>query len=196
MPTLKKSRSLVLVALAALGVGIAGCGGAKESTADKFAAQAEKEAKNPPKIAPTPQTPAPKVQDVTPGPGEADLKKKPKIPKQTGAPPTQLVVQDLVKGTGQAAKDGDQLSVQYVGVLYKNGKQFDASWDRGKQPFQFTLGQGNVIKGWDQGLVGMKVGGRRRLIIPSDLAYGAQGQPPTIPPNSALVFDIDLTKIG
>ncbi|HEU4978601.1 MAG TPA: FKBP-type peptidyl-prolyl cis-trans isomerase, partial [Solirubrobacteraceae bacterium] len=153
MPTLKKSRSLVLVALAALGVGIAGCGGAKESTADKFAAQAEKEAKNPPKIAPTPQTPPPTVQQAKPGPGEGDLSKKPKIPAQTGAPPKQLVVQDLIKGTGQAAKDGDQLSVQYVGVLFKNGKQFDASWDRGKQPFQFTLGQGNVIKGWDEGLV-------------------------------------------
>jgi FKBP-type peptidyl-prolyl isomerase-like protein len=196
VPTLKQFRPLVLIACAALLVGVAGCGGAKESVADKYAAQAAKEAKNPPKIAPTPQTPPPSVQDVKPGPGEGDLSKKPKIPKQTGPAPTGLVVQDLIKGTGQAAKDGDQLSVQYVGVLYSNGKQFDSSWDRGKQPFQFTLGQGNVIKGWDQGLVGMKVGGRRRLIIPSALAYGATGQPPTIPPNSALVFDIDLTKIG
>jgi FKBP-type peptidyl-prolyl cis-trans isomerase len=194
--TLTKSRALLVLSLAALAAGIAGCGGAKESVADKFAAQAVKEAKNPPKIAPTPQTPPPKVQTVTPGPGEGDLKTKPKIPAQTGAAPKQLVVQDLVPGTGQAAKDGDQLSVQYVGVLYKTGKQFDASWDRGKQPFQFTLGQGGVIKGWDQGLVGMKVGGRRRLIIPASLAYGAAGQPPTIPANSALVFDIDLTKIG
>jgi peptidylprolyl isomerase len=196
VPTVTRFQALVPVALAAVAVGVAGCGGAKESVADKYAALAVKEAKNPPKIAPTPQTPPPQVQDVAPGPGEGDLKKKPKIPKQTGPAPTSLVAQDLIKGTGQAAKDGDSLSVQYVGVLYKTGKQFDASWDRGKQPFQFTLGQGNVIKGWDQGLVGMKVGGRRRLIIPAALAYGAAGQPPTIPANSALVFDIDLTKIG
>jgi peptidylprolyl isomerase len=194
--TVKNPRLLFLLVLAALAVGVAGCGGAKQSAADKYAAQAEKEATNPPKVAPTPQTPPPKVEAAKPGPGEGDLSKKPKIPAQTGPAPKSLVAQDLIAGTGQAAKDGDQLSVQYVGVLYKGGKQFDASWDRGKQPFQFTLGQGNVIKGWDQGLVGMKVGGRRRLIIPPDLAYGAAGQPPTIPANSALVFDIDLKKIG
>jgi FKBP-type peptidyl-prolyl cis-trans isomerase len=85
--------------------------------------------------------------------------------------------------------------VQYVGVLYASGKQFDASWDRG-QPFTFVLGQHQVIPGWDQGLAGMHVGGRRELIIPASLAYGASGQPPTIPPNAPLIFVVDLLSAG
>ncbi len=101
-------------------------------------------------------------------------------------------MKDLIPGTGPAARSGQSLSVEYVGVLFKSGKQFDASWDRAKAPFTFTLGQGGVIPGWDEGLLGMKVGGRRQLVIPASLAYGAQGRPPTIPANSALVFDIDL----
>jgi peptidylprolyl isomerase len=125
-----------------------------------------------------------------------DLTKKPTIPKPTGAAPKVLQGSDVVAGNGAAAKDGDKVSVQYVGVLYSNGKQFDASWDRGKKPFQFTLGQGQVIQGWDQGVAGMKVGGRRVLVIPPDLAYGAAGSPPTIPANAPLVFAVDLKKIG
>jgi peptidylprolyl isomerase len=84
--------------------------------------------------------------------------------------------------------------VNYVGVLYKDGKKFNASWETGK-PFTFTLGKGEVIKGWDQGIVGMKVGGRRELIIPASLAYGAAGRPPTIPKNEALVFVVDLLGV-
>ena len=83
------------------------------------------------------------------------------------------------------------MTVNYVGVLYKGGKEFDASWKR-NEPFTFTLGRGQVIAGWDQGVAGMKVGGRRELIIPAPLAYGAKGSPPTIPPNAALVFVVDL----
>ena len=86
------------------------------------------------------------------------------------------------------------VEVHYTGTL-ANGSKFDSSHDR-HRPFSFKLGAGQVIKGWDQGLVGMRVGGRRRLIIPSELAYGAAGSPPTIPANSALVFDVDLEKIG
>jgi peptidylprolyl isomerase len=86
------------------------------------------------------------------------------------------------------------VSVQYVGVNFSNGQQFDASWDSG-QPFEFPLGGGSVIPGWDQGVEGMKVGGRRELIIPPDLGYGAQGQPPDIPPNETLVFVIDLLDV-
>ena len=183
----------VLVTLALL---LSACGGgAKESAADKFAETAEQQAKTQP-AATQAEVPAPEAKKVQPTVGERDINKKPKIPKASGPAPKQLKVEDLIEGKGPAAKNGDTLSVRYVGVLYENNKQFDASWDRGKAPFQLTLGQGQVIQGWDRGLIGMKVGGRRRLTIPPDLAYGAQGQPPTIPANSTLVFDVDLTKIG
>lgn len=119
----------------------------------------------------------------------------PTIKLPTGSAPTHMVVKDLKTGSGAAAKSGDQVSVQYIGVLYDNGSKFDSSYDHG-QPFSFKLGGGQVIPGWDQGVAGMKVGGRRELIIPPGLAYGAQGQPPTIPPNATLVFVIDLVKIG
>jgi peptidylprolyl isomerase len=120
---------------------------------------------------------------------------KPTITKPPGAEPKTLVKKDIQVGSGPAAKAGDKVSVQYVGVSYTNGRQFDASWDRG-QPFDFTLGGGDVIQGWDQGVAGMKVGGRRELIIPPDLAYGAQGSPPTIGPNETLIFVIDLISIN
>ena len=100
-----------------------------------------------------------------------------------------------MEGKGKAAKSGDQLSMQYVGVTFADGQQFDASWDKGT-PFQFQLGKGMVIKGWDQGLVGIKPGGRRELIIPAKLAYGATGRPPAIPPNSALVFIVDALSVS
>jgi FKBP-type peptidyl-prolyl cis-trans isomerase len=124
-----------------------------------------------------------------------DLAKKPAVPKPTGAAPKQLEASDVVTGTGAEAKSGDKVSVQYVGVLFNGGKQFDASWDRGKKPFEFTIGQNQVIQGWDQGIPGMKVGGRRVLVIPPDLAYGASGSPPTIPANAPLVFVVDLKKV-
>jgi peptidylprolyl isomerase len=114
-----------------------------------------------------------------------------KVPE--GSPPKSTQTKDIVKGTGEAVKSGDAVSVQYVGVLFKNGKEFDASWDRG-EPFQFTLGAGDVIPGWDKGIPGMRVGGRRELIIPAKDAYGAQGSPPVIGPNEALVFVVDLVS--
>ena len=125
----------------------------------------------------------------------ADPGTKPTVEVPKGPAPDHLVVKDLKTGDGAEAKAGDQLSVQYVGVLYDGGKQFDSSWDRG-QPFSFQLGGGQVIPGWDQGVAGMKVGGRRELIVPPNLAYGAQGQPPSIPANATLVFVIDLVSIG
>jgi FKBP-type peptidyl-prolyl cis-trans isomerase len=125
-----------------------------------------------------------------------DLSTKPKVPKATGAAPKELQASDVVVGTGKEAKEGDKVSVQYVGTLFNGGKQFDASWDRGKKPFEFPIGQGQVIQGWDQGIPGMKVGGRRVLVIPADLAYGAAGQPPTIPANAPLIFVVDLKKVG
>ncbi len=127
-------------------------------------------------------------------PTSGPLSTEPTVTPPKGAAPTKLVTKDLIVGTGPEAKDGDTVTVNYVGVLYTNGKVFDASWKR-NEPFSFALGEGKVIPGWDQGVVGMKVGGRRELIIPAPLAYGAQGSPPTIPPNSALVFVVDLLSV-
>lgn len=123
-----------------------------------------------------------------------DLSTKPTIAASDDLP-AQLVTNDIVEGEGPAAKAGDNLSMQYVGVVTDTGEEFDASWDRG-EPFEFELGAGNVIQGWDQGIVGMKVGGRRELIIPSDLAYGEAGSPPSIPANATLTFVVDLTGIN
>jgi FKBP-type peptidyl-prolyl cis-trans isomerase len=120
-----------------------------------------------------------------------NLGSKPRIGKTHGPAPRALKVKDVVVGTGAVAHRGDQVTIQYVGKLYRTGKQFDASWDRG-QPFAFTLGAGQVIKGFDRGITGMRVGGRRTLVIPAKLAYGAAGAPPDIPRNAALVFVVDL----
>jgi peptidylprolyl isomerase len=191
---MKKIR--IMAALAATALLVTACGDStKESAADQFAKTAEQQAKTQANT-PAETTPAPTATKVAPSAGERDIATKPKIPKASGAAPKTLKVEDLIEGKGPAAKAGDKVAVRYVGVLFNNNKEFDSSWKRGKAPFELTLGQGQVIQGWDQGLVGMKVGGRRRLTIPPDLAYGAQGQPPTIPANSTLVFDVDLTKIG
>jgi FKBP-type peptidyl-prolyl cis-trans isomerase len=141
-----------------------------------------------------PGEPLPEQKNIVGVP--TDVNSKPTVPKATGAAPKELQGSDVVPGTGAEAKSGDKVSVQYVGTLFNGGKQFDASWDNGKKPFQFTIGQGQVIQGWDQGIPGMKVGGRRVLVIPPDLAYGASGSPPTIPANAPLVFVVDLKKIG
>ena len=123
-----------------------------------------------------------------------DLGKKPEIAKPSGDPPTELYSRDIVEGKGAEAKAGDNVTVQYVGVNFSNGEQFDASWDAG-QPFQFQLGAQMVISGWDQGVEGMKKGGRRLLVIPPDLAYGPSGQG-SIGPNETLMFVIDMEEIG
>lgn len=125
----------------------------------------------------------------------AKKKTKPKVVVPKGAPPKALTTKDLEQGTGPAAKAGDEVTVQYVGVNYKTGKEFDASWDRG-EPFTFSLGSGMVIPGWEEGVEGMKVGGRRELIIPPELGYGSAGSPPAIPPNETLVFVVDLEAIN
>ncbi len=123
-----------------------------------------------------------------------DTTVKPEIPAGEGDPPTELQIDDIVEGDGAEAKPGDQVTVQYVGVDYATGEEFDASWDRG-EPFTFQLGGGQVIEGWDEGVVGMMVGGRRELTIPPDQAYGAQGSPPAIGPDATLTFVIDLLDV-
>lgn len=105
-----------------------------------------------------------------------------------------LQIEDLQVGTGAEAKSGQSISVHYTGTL-TNGKKFDSSRDR-NDTFDFQLGAGMVIKGWDQGIVGMKVGGRRKLTIPPELGYGPMGYPPVIPPNSTLIFDVELVSVG
>lgn len=123
-----------------------------------------------------------------------NLDEKPQVGKTTDPAPTALATEDIVVGDGKEAKSGDNVSVQYVGTLYDGGTEFDASWGRG-EPFEFQLGGGQVIPGWDEGVAGMKVGGRRVLVIPPDLGYGAQGSPPTIPANATLVFVVDLKEV-
>ena len=192
------NRLLVLIVPAlAAGLVLAGCG-SSQSAADKAAEQAAEQERNPPTIS-DPEVPVPKAEKVEPGPGEGDINTKPKIPAQEGAAPSELIAQDVIVGTGKEAGNGDKVSVQYVGVLFDGGEEFDTSWTsdtKAGEPFEFTLGSGQVIAGWDQGVVGMKEGGRRRLLIPADLAYGAAGSPPKIPADAALVFDVDLKKVS
>lgn len=126
-------------------------------------------------------------------PGQSTFRPAEGAPLPPG--PTKLETEDLVAGSGREAKTGDTVHVQYTGTLM-NGKKFDSSYDHEPaEPFKVTLGKGEVIKGWDQGVPGMKVGGKRRLKIPSDLGYGDKGSPPNIPPNAGLIFEIELVSI-
>lgn len=127
-----------------------------------------------------------------------DTSKKPSITFDDGAAkPSSLQIVDVVEGTGAAAKEGDAVSVQYVGVSWSSQKQFDASWDRGAQPFTVApLGRASVIDGWNKGLIGAKAGGRRLLVIPPDQGYGPQGAGGVIGPNETLVFVVDVVSIN
>ena len=165
MPLARRPLLLVL-ALAAL-IAVSGCGSDSEDSASSSATPSAE------------STPAATKPEVT-------------VPK--GKLPEKLEITDVKKGTGATAEPGKNVTVQYVGVSALNGRQFDASWDRG-EPFSFQLGAGSVIRGWDEGVKGMKVGGRRQLVIPPDLAYGPDGSPPTIGPNETLVFVIDLLSV-
>ena len=181
LPTLGRRASLPLATLAAAAA-IAGCGSSgststitvgNENTTDNALVKAS--------------TTTATAKTPTSGP----LSKEPTITKPAGPPPTKLVSKDIVVGTGPEAKLGNSITVNYVGALYSNAKVFDSSWKRG-EPATFPLKQGSLIAGWTQGIPGMKVGGRRELIIPASLAYGAKGSPPSIPPNAPLIFVIDL----
>jgi peptidylprolyl isomerase len=167
-------KSLIPIVVVCAALVIAGCGGGGDSSTGSSEASGSTPAT-------TSESPAAKT--------------KPKVKVPSGAPPKQLEIKELEEGSGTEAKAGDEVTVQYVGVDYKNGKEFDSSWSR-NEPFPFTLGAGQVISGWEQGVEGMKVGGRRELTIPSELAYGEEGRPPAIPPNETLVFVIDLLEVG
>ena len=121
--------------------------------------------------------------------------RKPDVTVPETAPPTELVMTDDVEGDGAEAAAGQQVTVHYVGVSWSTGEEFDASWNR-MEPFRFPLGQGYVIQGWDQGVQGMKVGGRRTLHIPPELGYGSQGAGGVIAPNETLIFVVDLLEVA
>lgn len=169
-------KRLGLILFACLALAVAGCGGSDDSSSSESTASTSNES--------------------TSSESTSTAKKtKPKVTVPKGAPPKKLEIKEIEEGSGAEAKAGDEVSVQYVGVGYESGKEFDSSWSRGAEPFTFGLGAGQVIPGWDQGVEGMKVGGRRELIIPPELAYGEAGSPPAIGPNETLIFVIDLLSV-
>ncbi len=204
LPELMKAKFLTPLALALLCAGLSACGGSSASgvqlapsggsTTDSVAASATSSASSASSSSVTASSTSSSAAVSTPKP-PSPLSKKPVVTVPSGAAPKTLVIKDLIKGTGATATSGKTVTVNYVGVLFKGGTEFDSSWKR-SQTFPFQLGQGQVIPGWDKGVPGMKVGGRRELIIPAAEAYGAQGQPPTIPPNAPLVFVIDLLAVS
>ena len=119
---------------------------------------------------------------------------RPLIDPPGGEAPAELLIEDLVVGDGPEAVAGHRVVVHYAGVAWSTGEEFDASWNRG-DPFVFGLGAGQVISGWDQGVAGMKVGGKRKLTIPPSLGYGARGAGGVIPPNATLIFEVELLKV-
>jgi peptidylprolyl isomerase len=179
-----RSKLIPLTLALVLSAGIAACGEDDDTSSGSGAESA---------ATPTPTETATEsgVEAIVQGIGK-DTKTKPEVPAPQGEPPAELVIRDIVPGKGPKAKAGDELTMQYVGISWSNGQQFDASWDRGAEPFAFQLGAGMVIPGWDQGLVGLRKGGRRLLIIPPDMGYGPQGTPDgTIAPNETLIFVVD-----
>jgi peptidylprolyl isomerase len=120
---------------------------------------------------------------------------KPMIAPIEGAPPADLVVEDITVGDGPEAQPGQEVTVHYVGVSFATGAEFDASWNRG-EAFSFPLGGGRVIPGWDKGVAGMRVGGRRQLVIPPHLAYGDRGAGGVIKPGETLIFVVDLLAVN
>jgi FKBP-type peptidyl-prolyl cis-trans isomerase len=171
-------RALTISSAVAVAVGIAACGGSTAPGVELAPSGGLTQAAVPT----TPTVPA-------------DLSTKPTVTVPKSCSGSQLATKDLITGTGRAAQQGQTVTVNYVGVLCKNGKEFDSSWKR-NQPFTTALSTGSVIAGWVQGIPGMRVGGRRELIIPPSLGYGKNGSPPTIPANATLVFVVDLLSVS
>jgi peptidylprolyl isomerase len=170
MAAVSRGRLLILIFALCAALAIAGCGSSGDSSSSSTG------------------------ETTSAGNSDEDINTKPKVTVPDGPPPKEMEIKELIEGTGAEAKPGLESTVQYVGVAYKTGEEFDASWDRG-EPFTFKIGDNEVISGWDKGVDGMKVGGRRELIIPPNLAYGAAGAPPAIAPNETLIFVIDLVAV-
>jgi FKBP-type peptidyl-prolyl cis-trans isomerase len=184
------------VVLAVVGVVIASLAGGstKKKTSVDAAATATPSASTPSSASTSPPPAAPThCAKISPDP---PAKGQPTIPQVTGKAPTKLVVKDVKKGHGRAAQKGDTLSVTYIGVACSTGKVFDASYKHGNTPFPVKpLGTAQVIQGWNQGLIGMKAGGVRELVIPASLGYGTQGSPPTIKGNETLIFLVTAKSV-
>jgi peptidylprolyl isomerase len=180
-------KRLSLILIACLALVVSGCGSSDDSSTDSSQTTAtESTAAN--------ESPAGGESSASGEESSSGEKTKPEVTVPSTAPPKKLEIKELNKGTGATAQAGDAVTVQYVGVGYDSKEEFDSSWSR-NEPFTFPLGAGEVIAGWDQGVEGMKVGGRRELIIPANLAYGPAGSPPAIGPNETLIFVIDLLKV-
>jgi peptidylprolyl isomerase len=163
----------MLIVSLCMALAVAGCGGSDDSSSTQATSEAT-------------------AAESTGG--DANLNAKPEITVPSGPAPKKLEEREIVEGDGAEAKSGDEVTVQYVGVGYDSKEEFDSSWSR-NEPFTFPLGAGAVIPGWDQGVAGMKVGGRRELTIPANLAYGPAGSPPAIGPNETLIFVVDLLAV-
>ena len=181
--TLRRStRTLIAVALATT---LSACGEGDEDVA------AEAEASPAALSCPIEATEVPAPEGAT-----TDLSAKPEIAAGEGPAPTELQYSDIVEGDGEVAETGDQVTVKYVGAFYETGEEFDSSWSRGPdEVLPFGICRQGVVPGFAVGPTGMKEGGRRRIVIPPELAYGAEGSPPTIPPDSTLVFVVDLVEV-
>lgn len=181
-------KRLALIVVACLTLSGAGCGGSDDSSSSSGSTASTE--------AMTTESSAPKEESKSGGGGKSagGEKTKPTVTVPSGPPPKKLEIKEIQAGTGPTAKAGDEATVQYVGVGYDSEEEFDSSWSR-NEPFPVALGAGGVIPGWEQGIEGMKVGGRRELIIPPDLAYGPEGRPPLIGPNETLIFIIDLLAV-
>jgi peptidylprolyl isomerase len=195
IPSTFRRRAGVAIATLGVAVLIAGCGSSGDSSTITVGNENGSDNALITATSSTSSTSTSTTASTATTPTSGALSKEPTVTPPTGAEPTKLETKDLIVGTGAEAKAGDTVTVNYVGVLYKGGKVFDASWNR-HEPFSFTLGKGQVIPGWDQGIVGMKVGGRRELVIPAPLAYGTKGSPPAIPANATLVFVVDLLGVS
>jgi peptidylprolyl isomerase len=182
---------IILVLCAALATAVAGCGGGSDSSTGSTESSASTEANG--SSAKSGES-SKESSEAVPKASPDKKKTKPTVTVPKGIPSNRYAFKELEEGTGATAKKGDEVTVQYVGVGYDSEEEFDSSW--GKEPFTFRLGAGEVIKGWDKGVEGMKVGGRRELLIPGNLAYGPEGRPPLIGPNETLIFVIDLLSVN